>query len=241
MVDFKKTLAGKKVVRPASPIELYETLDRRHDKGPLRPAQHAVLDEWFTNRLENKDVLVKLHTGQGKTLIGLLMLQSRLNQGQGPVAYLCPDNYLIDQTCEQAKQFGIQTCKAEPDLPDEFLNSEKILITSVQKVFNGLTKFGLGHRSMKVHTLLMDDAHACSDVIREACRIRLSKDEPAYRQIRDLFSDDLEGQGMGTYADILNDERDSFLPVPYWAWENKAADVASILSRNTDKNAVKFA
>jgi replicative superfamily II helicase len=51
---------------------------------------------------------VKLHTGQGKTLVGLLMLQSRLNAGKGPVVYLCPDHFLIAQTCEQARQFGIR-------------------------------------------------------------------------------------------------------------------------------------
>jgi hypothetical protein len=28
------------------------------------------------------------------------------------VIYLCADNFLIDQTCEQAKQFGIATCTA---------------------------------------------------------------------------------------------------------------------------------
>lgn len=241
MIDFKKKLAGKNVAKPATPSAIYDNLDRRHDKGPLRPAQDAVLAEWFASRQSDRDVLVKLHTGQGKTLVGLLMLQSRLNRGEGPVVYLCPDNYLIDQTCEQAKQFGIATCKADPDLPDYFLDGQRILVTSVQKLFNGLTKFGLGNRSMKINTILMDDAHACADVIRESCKLRIAKDESAYSQIRSLFADELEQQGLGTYADIVNDDRDSFLPVPYWAWLSKVNDVAAILSRQVDKNSVKFA
>jgi hypothetical protein len=36
---------------------------------------------------------------------------------------------LIAQTCEQAKQFGIRTCTADYDLPDDFLNSSHILVT----------------------------------------------------------------------------------------------------------------
>ena len=108
MVDFKKRLSGKKVIAPTDPVALYDTLDRAHDKGPLRPAQQAVLVEWYTSRREQNDVIVKLHTGQGKTLIGLLMLQSRLNDGKGPAVYLCPDNFLITQTCDQARQFGIR-------------------------------------------------------------------------------------------------------------------------------------
>ena len=82
------------------------------------------------------------------------MLQARLNEGKGPAVYLCPNNYLIEQTCEQARQFGIATCQAEPDLPEAFLTSEQILVTSVQKLFNGLTKFGLERTAVAVGTLL---------------------------------------------------------------------------------------
>jgi replicative superfamily II helicase len=89
-------------------------------KGHSGPSQEAVLREWYARQASTRDVIVKLHTGQGKTLAGLLMLQSRLNAGKGPVVYLCPDHFLIAQTCEQARQFGIRTCTADDDLPDEF-------------------------------------------------------------------------------------------------------------------------
>lgn len=241
MVDFRKHLLGKKAETVIDPLKLYDTLDRAHDKGPLRPAQIAVLDEWFRSRRKERDVIVKLHTGQGKTLTGLLMLQSRLNEKKGPALYLCPDNFLIGQTCDQAKQFGISTCTADPDLPDEFLEGEKILVTSVNKLFNGLTKFELRQKSVPVGTFLMDDAHACSDKIREACRIRLSKDDPAYLALRTLFSAELEQQGVGTYADICNDKYDALLPVPYWAWIDKESEVARILSSGSSRKTIKFA
>lgn len=241
MVDFKKRLAGKKVEKPVDPVKLYDTLDRAHDKGPLRPAQLAVLTEWFEHKRTTRDVIIKLHTGQGKTLVGLLLLQARLNATKGKALYLCPDNFLIAQTCEQAKQFGIATCTAESDLPAEFLNGTKILITSVQKLFNGLTKFHLHRQSIPVDTLLMDDAHACSDRIREACKIRILNTEPAYDSLKTLFADALEQQGVGSYADICNKKRDSILPVPYWAWSQHIADVAAILSSNSERQAIKYA
>lgn len=241
MVDFKKRITGNKVTVILDPVKLYETLDRAHDKGPLRPAQTAVLDEWFKS-INNKqcDVIVKLHTGQGKTLIGLLMLQSRLNETKSPALYLCPDNFLIGQTCEQARQFGIATCTADPDLPDEFLNGQQILVTSVQKLFNGLTRFGLYHKSINIGTLLMDDAHACSDIIREACRIRIPKSDAAYTPLLTLFASDLEGQGVGTYADICNDKYDAILPVPYWSWIERESDVARILSSGSARGPIKY-
>ncbi|MVF24613.1 DEAD/DEAH box helicase [Methylocaldum sp. BRCS4] len=241
MVDFKKRLAGKKAEKPIDPVKLYDTLDRAHDKGPLRPAQLSVLTEWFDKYKETRDAIVKLHTGQGKTLIGLLLLQARLNESKGPALYLCPDNFLIAQTCEQAKQFGISTCLADPDIPQAFLDGEKILVTSVQKLFNGLTRFGLHRHSINVGTLLMDDAHACADTIREACRIRIPSNEPAYSALKALFAEDLEQQGVGTYADICNDKRDALLPVPYWAWIQHETEVASILSVNSDRTSIKYA
>ncbi|MHC5536876.1 DEAD/DEAH box helicase family protein [Singulisphaera rosea] len=241
MVDFKKRLTGRTSDKQIDPVKLYDTLDRAHDKGPLRPAQVAVLAEWFANHQGTRDNIVKLHTGQGKTLIGLLMLQARLNAGKGPSLYLCPDNYLIDQTCDQARQFGIATCKASPELPEEFLNSNTILVASVQKLFNGLTKFGLNRQSVAVGSMLLDDAHACSDIIREACRIRIPREEPAYHALRTLFASDLEAQGVGTFADLCNHQRDALLPVPYWAWLPRESEVARILSEHSKRDSVKFA
>jgi replicative superfamily II helicase len=241
MVNFRKHLARKADVKLVDPIEIYDTLDRAHDKGPLRPAQVAVLHEWKARQANTRDLIVKLHTGQGKTLVGLLMLQSRLNAGKGPVVYLCPDHFLIAQTCEQAKQFGIRTCTADDDLPQEFLNSSGILVTSVQKLFNGMTKFGLNKASIEVDTVLMDDAHACADRIREACRIRIPKEEPAYEALKVLFATELEQQGAGTFADIDNGKREALLPVPYWAWMERENSVASVLSSQADRKSVKFA
>lgn len=241
MVNFRKRLAGKADIKLIDPIEIYDTLDRAHDKGPLRPSQKAVLREWNARQAKTRDFIVKLHTGQGKTLVGLLMLQSRLNAGEGPVVYLCPDHFLIAQTCEQARQFGIRTCTADDDLPGDFLNSSRILVTSVQKLFNGMTKFGLNRASIEVDTVLMDDAHACADRIREACRIRIPSDEPAYASLKTLFATELEQQGAGTYADIENGKREALLPVPYWVWMERESEIASILSSQADRKSVKFA
>lgn len=235
MVDFSKRLGKKSAGKPLDPIEIYETLDRASDKGPLRPAQSAILKDWHEKFRSKRDVILKLHTGQGKTLIGLLILQSKLHEDGGSAVYLCANNFLIDQTCSQAKQFGVQYCKAEGDLPDSFTDGKSILITSVQKVFNGQTKFGLGQQSVPVSSILMDDCHACIDSIRDKFTIKISHEEPAYNQIRELFTEALENQGAGTYADICSRNTDALLPVPYWDWQDKQPEVIKILSKHTSK------
>ena len=241
MVDFKKRLSKKTLSKPTDPVKLYDSLDRASDKGPLRPAQETVLTDWVARNGKCQDLIVKLHTGQGKTLVGLLMLQSRMNAKTGPAVYLCPDHFLIAQTCEQAEQFGISTCAADNGLPDTFLDGKTILVTSVQKLFNGLTQFGIGNHSVDVGTILLDDAHACADRIREACAIKIPKDEGAYSSLKTLFSSDLEQQGVGTFADIENGKREAILPVPYWAWTERESEVATILSKCSDRKSIKFA
>jgi len=67
VVNFKDRLAGKKAAKPTDPVKLYETLDRAHDKGPLRPAQLAVLSEWHSERQDSRDVIVKINSSTKPT------------------------------------------------------------------------------------------------------------------------------------------------------------------------------
>lgn len=240
MVDFKKRLGNKKIEKKIHPVDIYSSLDRASDKGPLRPVQQQILNNWFNSFRENKDVILKLHTGQGKTLAGLLMLQSRLNQDKGPALYLCPNKQLVEQTCQQAESFGISYIIADGDIPDEFIDGKNILITSVQKLFNGETKFGLGNRSIPVSTILMDDAHACIEVIKNACKIVLKQDSHAYQEIFTLFATDIQNQGAGTYADITRNSYDALTAVPYWAWQDMYTEVSDILSKYSDQIAIRF-
>ena len=150
MVDFKKRLATKPIDFPTDPIEIYTRLDRASDKGPLRPAQIAVLSDWHASHRQARDVVLKLHTGEGKTLLGLLMLQAKLHEartatsglggagsstGEARALYLCPNHFLVNQTLAQAKLFGVRCVRVDPDgdLPAAFLDGrwEDVLLMSV--------------------------------------------------------------------------------------------------------------
>lgn len=69
MVDFRKRIGNKTAAKVVDPVRLYASLDRASDKGPLRPVQERVLSEWHATRRKDRDVILKLHTGQGKTLL----------------------------------------------------------------------------------------------------------------------------------------------------------------------------
>ena len=243
MIDFRKKIAVGTAIVKTNPIEIYDTLDRASDKNALRPAQLAVLEDWWNNYKDKKDVILKLHTGQGKTLLGLLILQSKLNLNQGPVLYLCPTYNLVTQTCEQATQFGIKYCTigADKNIPMDFYDSKSILITSVHKLFNGLTKFGLRNRSESVGSIVLDDSHACIDAIQKAFTIIIKKDEDGYEKVLSIFENELEKQGLGTLEDIRLGNHDSFLLVPYWAWQEKVGEMVRLLAGLQENLNVKFA
>ena len=52
-----------------------------------------------------------MNTGNGKTLVGVMLLTSSLNEHAGPAAYLTPDRvYLVDQV-EAAADLGLSTSR----------------------------------------------------------------------------------------------------------------------------------
>ncbi|EHO6275018.1 DEAD/DEAH box helicase family protein, partial [Salmonella enterica subsp. enterica serovar Heidelberg] len=149
MIDFTNKLKKKELPKRINPVEIYESLDRRSEAGPLRPSQKTILEQWFNSRRNERDNIIKLHTGEGKTLIGLLILQSKINETNSPCLYVCPNIYLAKQAVKDAEKFGIPYCIIDHSkmIPDDFLSGRKILITHVQKLFNGKTAFGLGSKS----------------------------------------------------------------------------------------------
>lgn len=237
MVDFKKRLGQKVTEIIIDPREIYNTLDRKSETGPLRPAQSLVLGEWFENRREDKNLIIKLHTGEGKTLIGLLILYSRLNQEKGPSLYVCPNKYLVSQVVNEAIKFGIPYCvfnEGDNTFPNDFTEGRRILIVHAQKLFNGLSVFGLDNRYTSVGTILLDDSHSCIDTIREAHTIRISRyvedvDNQLYYDFLSLFEDELKNQGPGDYLSLKEGHCDSPMQIPYWAWIDRKDEVLKLL------------
>lgn len=191
MIDFSKQLDKGAIVAKTDPVEIYNNLDRHGSaSGPLRDAQTQVLTEWYNNRRDDKDVIVKMHTGEGKTLVGLLMLMSRLNAGNGPCLYVSPNIQLAEQAAKDAVKFGVphEVFRQEnKEIPLSFTEGKKILITYVQKVFNGKTKFNLDNKGEKVGTVVLDDSHACIDSIKNSCTIRIQRESGAYTALLNLL------------------------------------------------------
>jgi replicative superfamily II helicase len=85
MVDFGKLAASKGKTNPVNPRDIFNALPKPPGINDLYASQAEVLDAWFPRRQE-RDIVVKLHTGGGKTLVALLMAQSVMNELGGAEA-----------------------------------------------------------------------------------------------------------------------------------------------------------
>ena len=243
MIDFSKRIKNGTQVKKINPIEIYNSLDRASVTGPLRPVQANVLQEWFSESRAKRDLIIKLHTGAGKTLVGLLIAMSYINSNEGPSIYICPNIYLMQQACADAQKFGVPFCivNQSNEIPDDFIQGKSVLITYVQKVFNGLSIFGTGNRSINAGCIILDDSHACIESMLGSCTIQLLHENQAYGKLLTLFHEELEDQGKGTLQDLLNNRSNALMPIPYWAWQSKMSEVTRIIAEQVEDNHVKFA
>lgn len=242
-MDFGKLLSKPQQIQPTDPLDIYNSLDRNSQaSGDLRDSQKSVLSEWYNNRADDKDLIVKLHTGEGKTLVGMLMLLSRMYSGNGPCLYVCPNRQLAKQAANEAVKFGVpHVLLQEGDLPMDFAECKKIVITHVQKVFNGKTVFGLGKKGQYIGTFVLDDSHACIDSIKSATSIRIKREIPLFTRFLLLFESELKKQGAGDYLEISRNPYTTIVKaVPYWDWMGKKDDVLEILMESSELDDIKF-
>jgi hypothetical protein len=219
-------LGARKSSGQTDPKKLFITLKR--DARFVQPTaeQGDVLDQWFA-RKDSKDTTIKMNTGAGKTLVGLLVLQSSLNEQITPAVYITPDNYLAQQVRNEAADLGIMTTDRDDDA--RFMRGEAILVTNVHKLFNGKSRFGVGEVRQSIGSIVIDDAHACLSTIDSQFRILLQNDSQAYREIWSLLSDRLKQYDDPKHYAIQNADPNAIFEIPFWIWQERANDIWRIL------------
>ncbi len=245
MVDFSRLLNTNLPPLPVEPAALFQSLVRNPPlDGYLRSVQSEVLQAWHQRRGE-RDPVIKMNTGSGKTVVGLLILQSLLNEGVGPAVYLCPNTQLVDQVIEQGRALGVKVLSvgAGEELPTEFVNREAILVTTFQKLFNGRSVFGApgsARSPVKLGAVLVDDAHSCLAIARQTVTVKLPKSSGEYKRLADLFLPAIKSQSEGKAAEIARGHPRAVAPVPYWAWSDAVEVVAGILATARDTEPLRF-
>lgn len=221
------------------PRQIFTTL-ARHPRFKFPSAnQGEVLDKWFEKRAR-RDNTIKMNTGSGKMLVGLLALQSCLNEKVGPAIYVTPDNYLVTQVLKEAQDLGIP---ATNDLNHVgFLSGQAILVANIDKLVNGKSQFGVGAGNVRVPlgSIVIDDAHACLDAVADQFSIDLPTGHAAHKALLKLFEDDLKQYSAIGWIELDRNDPQALIAVPFWAWQDKCQQVLEILDEHRDSNELKF-
>ena len=240
MINFEKLSAQIKQVNTINPSEIFMALPEKDPKyAYLRNVQAEVLDQWFEKRAQ-KDSIIKMNTGSGKTTVALLILKSCLAENGGHAAYVVPDNYLVSQVIDEAKNLGINVTTSESDI--SFLDGSSILVINIQKLFNGMSVFGMrSYGNVTLDYVLIDDVHACVDDVKTQFSIRIDCKNPIAKEIFKLYKDDLKAQNEKNFLDICSgDPASGYLSVPFWRIQDTKSELLTILQSHKNDPDIKF-
>lgn len=237
MVEFKRHVKKKRSVDVKDLPRLFESLDRKTSHTELRPAQAQALEE-LKKRRSDRDLILKISTGAGKTGVGLLWLLSHMEENEEPAVYLCPTVQLVDQVLDEAERLGIS---ATPYLAGErypgpdAVSGKSIVVCTYDKLFNAKTTFDRSDVNLRPCAIVLDDAHAGLEEIRDAFTLHIA-DSDLQKEILDLIQPSCRKYNVGLWQDIVNGDPKAFMEVPYWLWRPALNDVQTVLSDYATKN-----
>lgn len=242
MVDFSALRQKRNKTVTIIPQDIFRSLPKPPGINDLYESQGKVLTEWFGRRNE-KDIVIKLHTGGGKTLVGLLIAQSSMNELNKPALYICSTQQLVKQTIEKANDLNIKAVpyvKNEP-LNSDFINCKAIMVCTYHALFNGKSKFKLRWSAMppvKVSSIIVDDAHVAFSYIRDIFTVEIdSSNGELFTSLVGIFRESFRYcNKLGTFDDTILGTSDSVLEVPYWDWFKNLDAVQTLLSSSEDEN-----
>lgn len=240
-INFSKLISSSTHI-PIEPRDIFMALPNKDkDYGYPRDVQAEVWKQWFC-RKDEKNLIIKMNTGSGKTTVGLTILQSCLNEDKGPAVYVVPDNYLVSQVCLEAQKLGMRVAYDEYDSSGNcikkgeedyfFLNKKAVFVTNIHKLVNGKSVFGLrkSGSNIKIGSIIIDDVHACMNVIEQQYAIKIKSDSSAYLQIIQLLGQYQELKDSQTFYNIIEkQDNSSNALIPFWIWQKECEQIHRLL------------
>lgn len=192
MVDFAKLNRPKAKTVPVDPIEIFKrTPNTGGAPNDLWKGQADALTSWHENRRE-RDNLIILNTGAGKSIIGLMAAQSLVNEGIQNVLFVCSTIDLVMQTAAEAERLGLNyTTRTGGEFSNDYFETGKsFCITNYQALFlsqSPFKKFDLGG-------IVFDDAHVSERLIRDSITVKINKEKHGdlYKNILEIVYPEFE-------------------------------------------------
>jgi hypothetical protein len=241
VVDFSKLVRSSKKTDYSDLLSLFDSLDQQASHTELRPAQKEACQILSTRRNE-KDLILKLSTGAGKTTIGLLYLKSYMDENTESVAYLCPTIQLVNQVLKESERLGIAahaypSGQSQPHI--DCTRGSAITVCTYAKLFNAKSTFNRMDVSLTPCAIVLDDAHAGVEEIRSAFTAQI-KEQKIYSSLIGMLNGGCSSYKPSLWKSVTDCDPTAAYEVPYWIWAPLVKDIDKFLSENSESNDLKF-
>ena len=184
---------------PGTLAELFGQLDRKATHTGLRAAQSAAaksLDE----QMDFRDVVVKLSTGSGKTVLGLLFAERMRRKYKGePVVYLCPTLQLVDQVVAAGQVIGVPVSTfPKQGMPYDAMSGGAVLACTYNKLFTVRTAFDT--HTIRPSTFVLDDCHAGIERVKQCYTVTVPQE--CYAKVRAILKPLCESSDPATWRPL---------------------------------------
>ncbi|MCY4623597.1 MAG: DEAD/DEAH box helicase family protein [Chloroflexi bacterium] len=229
--DFSKIKVTGQQAKPTDPIEIFQGAAITDGSiNDLWLGQGDALRGWHTNR-DKDDVAVVLNTGAGKTLVGLLIAQSLVNETKRQVVYACSSIQLVEQTAAKAQGYGLPAAtyfRQGFSQGDLYHRAEAPCVTTYQALFNGWSRF----RSDDIAAVIFDDAHTADQILRDQFSLSITRGEmtETFDQILALFQPYHNSVGLASsFAEVINGEASREFLVPPFEIQRNLSELRRLL------------
>ncbi len=241
---FSKLSVPDEPSKAIHPIDIFQGARIRDTNiNDLWLAQGDALREWHSLR-EQGDLAIVLNTGAGKTLVGLLIAQSLVNETQRQVVYACSSIQLVQQTADKAEGYGLPVTtyyQQQFSTDNLYQRSEAPCITTYQALFNGRSRF----RRDDIAAVVFDDAHTVDNILREQFSLHIVRTEmpELYNQLVDLYRQYHHAIDRATsYDDVCKGVSDREFFVPPFEVLNSVSELRRLLREGNlrDQSRTRF-
>jgi hypothetical protein len=241
MVDFKKHIRKRQDINITNLLTLFESLDRQTSHIDLRPAQGDAL-KVLTKRRKERDLIVKISTGTGKTAAGLLYLLSFMTELKRPVVYLCPTRQLCQQVYTESEKLGVKSViypggETFPDV--DGTSGKAVIICTYDKLFNAKTTFDRMDVMLRPCAIVLDDAHAGIEEIRDCFTLHISESE-LKNKLLTMLNEPCSQSRPSVWTDIMNEDPNRFMEIPCWIWKPLLPEIEKAINECSDDAELQF-
>jgi hypothetical protein len=235
VVDYSKLSRPKSVAAPTDPLEIFKkTPNLGEAPNDLWKGQADALAAWNGNR-ERSDNTIILNTGAGKSIVGILIAQSLVNEGIGPVVYACSTIDLVRQTARECDRIGIKnSLRVSGSFTNDLFETGKAFcITTYASLFAPNTTF---NKDKKPSAIIFDDAHVAERLIRDSFTLNIPKEDyPAlYKDLVEVVRPEFDAIGKNAHLNFVLDDvgQGSVTLCPPATAYRHAAEIIEVLKKH---------